>query len=73
MHQFSLPQNAKLNQYTGSLAQAWQAAPAPVGYVFHPANNVGLCLDIQGYGTTAETLVQAWACNCGNNKGWVLN
>ncbi len=56
----------------GSTAQAWEAAPSGDAFVFHPANNTSLCLDVQGDGTAAGTLVQAWTCNGGNNEQWVI-
>ncbi|MGA2889944.1 MAG: thaumatin family protein [Terracidiphilus sp.] len=62
-----------LQPCNGSSGQAWQAVPAPTGYVFHPANNTSLCLDVQGDGTAAGTLIQAWTCNGGNNEEWVLS
>lgn len=56
----------------GSTAQAWEAVPSGDALVFHPANNTSLCLDVQGDGTAAGTLVQAWTCNGGNNEQWVI-
>lgn len=63
----------QLDPCNGSPAQAWQAVTAGNGYVFHPANNTSLCLDVQGDGTAPETSVIAWTCNGGNNEQWVLN
>ncbi|MGA2889946.1 MAG: protease pro-enzyme activation domain-containing protein [Terracidiphilus sp.] len=57
----------------GSSAQAWEAVPSGDAFVLHPANNTSLCLDVQGDGTAAGTLVQGWTCNGGNNEEWVIN
>jgi hypothetical protein len=63
----------QLDPCDGSSAQAWQAVTAGSGYVFHPASNTSLCLDAQGAGTAAGTLVQAWTCNGTQAETWVLN
>jgi hypothetical protein len=63
----------QLDPCDGAPAQAWQAVLYGNAFVFHPSNNLSLCLDVQGDGTTAGTLVQAWTCNYGNNEQWVLN
>ncbi len=61
-----------LQPCNGSPAQAWQAVAAGSGYVFHPANNAGLCLDVQSAGTSAGTPVQVWSCNGTNAQHWSL-
>ena len=63
----------QLDPCNGAPAQAWQAVPYGNAFVLHPSNNPSLCLDVQGDGTSAGTLVQAWTCNYGNNEQWVLN
>lgn len=63
----------QLDPCNGAAAQAWQAVPYGNAFVFHPSNNLSLCLDVQGDGTSAGTLVQAYTCNYGNNEQWVLN
>jgi len=62
-----------LQPCNGSSAQAWEAVPSGDAFVFHPANNTSLCLDVKGDGTAAGTLVQASTCNGGNNEEWVIN
>ncbi len=61
-----------LQPCNGSAAQAWQAVPSGSRYSFHPANNTGLCLDVQSSGTTSGTLVQVWDCNGTNAQYWAL-
>jgi len=63
----------QLDPCDGSPAQAWQAVPANGGFVFHPANNTSLCLDVQRDETAAGTLVEALTCNGKNDEEWVLN
>jgi hypothetical protein len=63
----------QLDPCNGAAAQAWQAVPYGNAFVFHPSNKPSLCLDVQGDGTSAGTLVQAWTCNYGNNEQWALN
>ncbi|MGA9667654.1 MAG: RICIN domain-containing protein [Terracidiphilus sp.] len=63
----------QLDPCNGAAAQAWQAVPLGNAFVFHPSNNPSLCLDVQGDGTSAGTLVQTYTCNYGNNERWVLN
>ncbi len=61
-----------LQPCNGSSGQAWQAVSAGNGYVLHPANNTGLCMDVQSSGTTNGTLVQVWTCNGTNAQNWAL-
>lgn len=63
----------QLDPCTGTLAQAWEAVPEGDAFVLHPANNTSLCLDVQGDGTAAGTLVMAHTCNYNTNEQWVLN
>jgi hypothetical protein len=63
----------QLDPCNGSPAQAWQAVTAGNGYVFHPANNTSLCLDVQSAGTAPGTLVQAWTCDGTPAETWALN
>lgn len=62
-----------LQPCNGTSAQAWEAVPSNNAFVFHPANNLSLCLDVQGNATAAGTLVQVWTCNGGSNEAWALN
>ena len=62
-----------LEPCNGSLAQAWNAVSTGTTYEFNPANNPSNCLDVQGDGTSAGTLVQAWSCNAGPNEEWAVN
>ncbi len=61
-----------LQPCNGSAAQAWQAVASGSGYVFHPASNTSLCMDVQSSGTTTGTLVQVWSCNGTNAQKWAL-
>ncbi len=61
-----------LQPCTGIAAQAWQAVSSGSGYVFHPANNPGLCMDVQWAGTAAGTLVWAYSCNGTDAQHWSL-
>ncbi len=61
-----------LQPCNGSAGQAWQAGAAGNGYVLHPANNTGLCMDVQSAGTTSGTPVQVWTCNGTNAQNWSL-
>jgi hypothetical protein len=63
----------QLDPCNGSSGQAWEAVPGANGYIFHPAINTTLCLDVEGDGTTNGTPLIAWTCNGGNNEEWVLN
>jgi hypothetical protein len=63
----------QLDPCNGASSQSWQAAPSGSGYVFHPANNPSLCLDVQGDGTSPGTPIQAYTCNYGSNEQWVVN
>lgn len=57
----------------GSTSQAWRATPKNGGYTWNPANNNGLCLDVNGWGTTDGTGVSVWTCSGGDNQRWILN
>ncbi len=57
----------------GSKSQAWRATPKNGGYTWNPANNNGLCLDVNGWGTTNGTGVGVWTCSAGDNQRWILN
>ncbi len=61
-----------LQPCNGSAAQAWQAVAVGSRFVFHPANNTGLCMDVDHSGTTSGTLVQVWSCNGTNAQSWAL-
>jgi hypothetical protein len=57
----------------GSAAQAWSAAVSGSTFIFHPASNTSLCLDVTGDATGDGTPVQVWTCNGGNNEQWAIN
>ncbi len=61
-----------LQPCNGSSAQMWQASTMGSRYVFHPATNAALCLDVQWAGTAAGTPVQVWVCNDTNAQSWAL-
>lgn len=63
---------ATLQPCNGSSAQAWRATPKNGGYVWNPANNTGLCLDVNAWGTTNGTGVGLWSCTAGDNQRWLL-
>jgi hypothetical protein len=63
-----------LQPCVGSTAQAWNVVPAGNGaYLFHPANNTGLCLDVQGAASADGTVVIAYTCDGGSNEQWALD
>lgn len=62
-----------LTSCNGSAAQAWRATPKKGGYTWNPANNNGLCLDVNARGTTDGTGVGVWTCDAGENQRWLLN
>jgi subtilase family serine protease len=61
-----------LQPCNGALSQSWNAVSAGSEYIFHPAANTGLCLDVQDSGTTNGTLVQVYTCNQTNAQNWAL-
>ena len=61
-----------LQPCNGASSQAWNISGAGGEYLFHPASNTGLCLDVQNAGTTAGTLVQVYACDGQNAQNWAL-
>ena len=62
-----------LQPCNGSSAQAWEAVASNNTFIFHPASNTSLCLDVQGAGTGNGTPVIAYTCSGGNNEQWALD
>jgi hypothetical protein len=61
-----------LDPCAGSTGQAWEAVQSGSDYVFHPANNTGLCLDVKGASSTSGTGVDVYSCNGTNAQNWAL-
>jgi hypothetical protein len=63
---------AVLDPCAGTSAQAWEAVASGSNYVFHPASNTALCLDVSGGLSTSGTAVQVYTCNSTNAQSWAL-
>ncbi|MGA3082225.1 MAG: ricin-type beta-trefoil lectin domain protein [Terracidiphilus sp.] len=63
---------AVLDPCAGTRAQAWEAVASGSNYVFHPASNTALCLDVAGASSTSGTAVQVYTCNSTNAQAWAL-
>jgi hypothetical protein len=61
-----------LDSCVGSSAQAWEAVKSGSNYILHPANNTGLCLDVEGASSNSGTPVQVYTCNGTNAQSWAL-
>jgi hypothetical protein len=61
-----------LDPCAGSTGQAWEAVASGSNWVFHPANNTALCLDVAGAGTASGTAVQVYTCNSTTAQSWAL-
>jgi len=54
---------------TGGTSQQWQFNTNGTA----TGVQSGLCLDVNGQGTTNGTKVQLWTCNGGSNQQWSLS
>ncbi len=61
-----------LQPCSGSAGQAWNAEASGGLYLFHPAGDSTLCLDVRSSGTSSGTPVQTWSCNGSNAQKWAL-
>jgi hypothetical protein len=61
-----------LDPCAGSTGQAWEAVQSGSDYIFHPANNTALCLDVKGASSTSGTGVDVYSCNGTNAQNWAL-
>ncbi len=63
----------QLNPCNGTPAQSWTAVPTTGGrYLFHPATDSTLCLDVRGASTAPATIVQVYGCNGTVAQAWAL-
>jgi hypothetical protein len=63
---------AVLDPCSGTSAQAWEAVASGSYYIFHPASNTALCLDVEDASSTSGTGVQVYTCNSTNAQSWTL-
>jgi subtilase family serine protease len=62
-----------LQPCNGSPAQSWNAVLSEGSYLFHPASNPSLCLDVTRDLTTNGTPLQIFTCNGLNDEQWVVD
>ncbi|MGA3082171.1 MAG: ricin-type beta-trefoil lectin domain protein [Terracidiphilus sp.] len=61
---------AVLDPCAGTSAQAWEAVASGSNWVFHPASNTALCLDVEQASSTSGTGVQVYTCNSTTAQSW---